>query len=503
MTNHLFDRLCNPQKADPGKIFLTSLDEGELSYGALLDRTGKIANLLVANGLGSGDRVAVQIPKSIDAIAIYLAVVRTGAIYIPLNIDYTAKEISYFLGDSTPRIFICEAEKIDQLAPLAQAAGANCLGLDPFSRDCLWHHAVEACSGEFTTVECGPDDIAAILYTSGTSGRPKGAMLSHDNLLSNARALEQAWAVTSGDCLLHALPLYHTHGLFVATNLMLLVGASMLLLPKFVEKAAIELMPHATIMMGVPTFYTRLLADDSFNQIHGENIRLFISGSAPLLVETFRAFHSRTGKVILERYGMTETGMNTSNPLVGARRAGTVGRPLPDVQLRVSDSSSAKPLPPGQTGMIEVKGPNVFKGYWNQPDKTEGAFRPDGYFVTGDLGFIDENGYLTLVGRSSDLIISGGLNIYPGEVEAEINLIEGVIESAVIGVPHADLGEAVIAIIASHALDHPAVILDHLEGRIAAFKKPKHIDFQKSLPRNAMGKVQKALLRTRYKGLFG
>jgi malonyl-CoA/methylmalonyl-CoA synthetase len=346
------------------------------------------------------------------------------------------------------------------------------------------------------------DDLAAILYTSGTTGKPKGAMLSHGNLLSNGLTLIDLWRFTPADTLIHALPIYHVHGLFVAGHCTLLSGAKMIFLPRFEAKRAVALMERASVMMGVPTFYTRLLAEDSFKRQSAARMRLFIAGSAPLSPETFRAFEERTGQCVLERYGMTETGMLTSNPYEGARIAGSVGQPLPRVALRIADPETGAPLKTGEVGGVEVKGPNIFKGYWRNPEKTAAEFRQDGAFVTGDLGFIDENGYVHLVGRAKDLIITGGLNVYPAEVEALIDAEPGVMECAVIGVPHPDFGEAVVAVIKARADFDTEGLRTALRQTLAGFKLPKKILTVTELPRNAMGKVQKNLLRAEYSGLF-
>ncbi|MET0606586.1 MAG: AMP-binding protein, partial [Beijerinckiaceae bacterium] len=363
---------------------------------------------------------------------------------------------------------------------------------------------ISGASDIFDNQRCGPDDLAAILYTSGTTGRSKGAMLSHDNLLSNSRALVDAWRFSAEDRLIHALPIYHTHGLFVATNIMLLAGGSMIFLPKFDADAVMRVMPGATSMMGVPTFYTRLLRHPDLSRESTRHMRLFVSGSAPLLAETHREWSDRTGHAILERYGMTETNMNTSNPYDGRRIAGTVGRPLPNVSLRVVEPESGIPLKTGEIGMIEVKGPNVFKGYWRMPEKTKAEFRSDGYFITGDLGKVDQNGYVHIVGRGKDLIITGGFNVYPKEIEEEIDALPGVMESAVIGLMHRDFGEGVTAIVVAQGGAEIAEkdVMEALEGRLAKFKLLKRVIFVDDLPRNAMGKVQKNVLREQYAKLY-
>jgi malonyl-CoA/methylmalonyl-CoA synthetase len=420
-----------------------------------------------------------------------------------LNTAYQKSELAFFFGDAKPKVIVCRPEMLGVIATLDREA--HVLTLDANGGE-LFDRA-EAEPEAFATVHCGPDDLAAILYTSGTTGRSKGAMLTHRNLASNAVALVESWSFTGSDVLLHALPVFHVHGLFVALHCVLLAGAKMLWLARFDAREVGELLPLATVMMGVPTFYTRLLAESSFDCERCESIRLFVSGSAPLLPETFDAFEARSGRAILERYGMTETGMITSNPLDGARVAGTVGRPLPGVQVRVTDNGQA--CAPGQVGQVEVHGPNVFRGYWNLPEKTREEFTADGWFRTGDMGeWVGSGpgqGYLRLVGRAKDLIISGGLNVYPKEIEERLDRLPGVAESAVIGVPDADFGEAVVAVLVPRdgsTLDERAVI-GALRGEIASFKIPKRVYVVPELPRNAMGKVQKNLLRERWRDLFG
>jgi malonyl-CoA/methylmalonyl-CoA synthetase len=476
--------------ADAGAPFLIEADGSELSYAALDERTGALAARLAELGVAPGDRVAVQAEKSVAGLLLYLATLRAGAIHLPLNPAYTASEVRYFLEDSEPALFVGDPERgggarrVETLQRLV--AGAPQAGL-----------ALE-------TVERSPDDLAAILYTSGTTGRSKGAMLTHSNLASNAETLREAWRFAGADRLLHALPIFHTHGLFVATNVTLLAGGSMLFLPSFDLAEILRLLPKATAMMGVPTFYTRLLAHPAFTRELTAHIRLFVSGSAPLSAETHREFEARTGHSILERYGMTETNMNTSNPYEGPRIAGTVGPPLPGVEIRIADPATGAELQVGEVGVIEIRGPNVCKGYWRMPDKTAEAFRPDGYFISGDLGFVDEAGYVRIVGRDKDLIITGGLNVYPAEVEAAIEALPGVAECAVIGVPHADFGEGVVAVVTGRAgaTLEEGPILSALAERLASFKRPKRIFFVGELPRNAMGKVQKNVLRERYAGCF-
>lgn len=501
MGNHLFD-LVRARIPAPDAPFALLDDGRRYTYADMVDVSGRFANALVSLGVKPGDRVAVQVEKSIDALMLYLGAVRAGAIFLPLNTAYTPAEIEYFLGDAEPAVFVCDPAKADALKPYAQKAGAKLetLGVGTGS---LFDKA-QAAATAFADVARGPDDLAAILYTSGTTGRSKGAMLSHDNLASNALALVDYWRFSKDDVLLHALPIFHTHGLFVATNCVLFSGASMILLPKFDPEQIFKYLPQATCLMGVPTFYVRLLQDARLTKEATRHMRLFVSGSAPLLAETHREWRERTGHAILERYGMTETNMNTSNPYAGERVAGTVGFPLPGVSARVVDPESGKVLSADEIGMIEVKGANVFKGYWRNPEKTAAEFKPDGFFITGDLGKIDGAGYVHIVGRGKDLIITGGYNVYPKEVETEIDEMQGVIESAVIGCPHPDFGEGVTAVVVVKpgATITAASIAATLEQRLAKFKLPKQVFIVQDLPRNTMGKVQKNLLRDQYKDIY-
>ncbi|HVI27433.1 malonyl-CoA synthase [Hansschlegelia sp.] len=502
MSNWLFDAI-RAAAPDPSTLFLET-SRGDWTYGDLFARSARFANALVTMGVAPGERVAVQVEKSAEALTLYLACVRAGAVYLPLNTGYTPAELDYFVGDAEPRVLVVDPAAEQALAPIAARHGARLETLSADGGGSLLTAAAQA-SDSFADVARGADDLAAILYTSGTTGRSKGAMLSHDNLLSNALTLKELWRFSPEDRLIHALPLFHTHGLFVATNIVLAAGASMIFMPKFDAAAVIAAMPGATVLMGVPTFYVRLLQQPGLTREATAGMRLFVSGSAPLLADTHRAFEERTGQKILERYGMTETNMITSNPYEGERIAGAVGFPLPGVSLRVTDPESGAPLPQGEVGMIEVKGPNVFKGYWRLPEKTRAEFRDDGFFITGDLGRIDERGYVWIVGRGKDLVISGGYNIYPKEVELEIDQLPGVLESAVIGVPHPDFGEGVTAVVVpvrGRAVDETSV-LSALEGRLARYKQPKRVVFVDELPRNTMGKVQKNVLRERYAGLYG
>ncbi len=486
--------------ADRARSFIEMEDGRAYSYGDLENISGRYARLLTNLGVTKGERVAVQVEKSPEAIFLYLACLRAGAIYLPLNPAYTKSEVDYFLGDAEPRVVVCRPESEIEISGIARAAGiAHVLTLDRDNGGSLPGRARDLTPLEdYAAAE--PGDVAALLYTSGTTGRSKGAMLTHGNLASNALALHETWGFQADDVLLHALPLFHTHGLFVATHCVLLNGTGMLFLPKFDTGAVVKLLPRATVMMGVPTFYTRLLAHAPFTAEACRNMRLFISGSAPLLEETFHAFRERTGHTILERYGMTETGMNTSNPLDGERIAGTVGFPLPGVEARVC-GDKGQVLGPGEIGTIEVRGPNVFIGYWRMAEKTKAEIRPDGFFITGDVGKIDARGTVHIVGRAKDLIICGGFNVYPKEIELCIDRIGGVDESAVIGVPHPDFGEAVLAVVKREPNAGNVTaesVIAACKSELANFKVPKQVRFVDELPRNAMGKVQKNDLRARY-----
>ncbi|WP_289032941.1 malonyl-CoA synthase [uncultured Roseibium sp.] len=502
MTNHLFSEI-RANMPDLAKTFLETADGTSLSYGDVIARSARYANALVRLGLAPGDRVAVQVEKTPDALMLYLATVRAGGVFLPLNTAYTPAEIDYFVTDAEPAVFVCDPSRADALQATASKVGASLQTLDASGKGSLLDLA-EAASDTFEDIARDADDLAAILYTSGTTGRSKGAMLSHENLASNARTLVKYWHFTADDVLLHALPIFHTHGLFVATNCLLMAGGSLLFLPKFDLDTVLGLLPRATTMMGVPTFYTRLLGSEAFTRDLVAHMRLFISGSAPLSAETHKEFSARTGHAILERYGMTETNMNTSNPYEGDRRPGTVGFPLPGVALRIADPKTGRALDQGDVGIIEVKGPNVFQGYWRMPEKTAEEFRADRYFITGDMGRIDVDGYVAIVGRSKDLIITGGFNVYPAEVEAAIDEIEGVAESAVIGVPHPDFGEGVVAVVAPKKgakLDKPGVT-QALADKLAKFKQPKQVHVLDALPRNTMGKIQKNVLRDQFKADF-
>jgi malonyl-CoA/methylmalonyl-CoA synthetase len=499
---NLFE-LCLGDKAHSDRLALESPGEGRFTYRELTLAAGRMSNALVRAGVTPRDRVAVQVEKSVSNLVLYLACLRAGAVFLPLNTAYTLAELGYFVGDAEPSLVVCDPSVRTGVEAIAQTVGARVETLDPAGQGSLADLA-RAEPAEFDTLARTDDDLAAIVYTSGTTGRSKGAMLTHGNLASNASTLVEAWRFSEADVLIHALPIYHVHGLFVAINVLLLAGGTMLFLPKFDADQVMTLMPRATTLMGVPTFYTRLLRHPGLNPDASRGMRLFVSGSAPLLAETHRGWRQRTGHAILERYGMTETGMNVSNPYDGDRVAGTVGLPLPGVEVRIVDPETGERLPAGGIGMIEVKGPNVFKGYWRMPEKTAAEFRPDGFFITGDLGQVDGRGYISIVGRGKDLIITGGLNVYPIEVEGEIDALPGVVESAVVGLPHADFGEAVTAVVATGGRSglSETEVLAALEGRLAAFKRPKRVLFVDELPRNTMGKVQKAALRTKYAGLY-
>jgi malonyl-CoA/methylmalonyl-CoA synthetase len=481
-------------------------EDGTLvSYADLLGEISHAAAALRALGVSPGDRVMAQVEKSIANIALYLATLKIGAIFNPLNTAYTAAEVEYFIGDAEPAVIVASRKSAARIEPAADRSGVRAvLTMEPDG------------SGSFTElarkqrpfkgiIKRSPDDLAALLYTSGTTGRSKGAMITHRNLSSNAKTLIGYWDFRRGDVLLHALPTFHVHGLFVALHTAILNRSKMLWLPKFEIDSVVRLLPQATVIMGVPTFYTRLLTYPGFGAKHCRNLRLAISGSAPLLPETHAEFRARTGHSVLERYGMTEAQMITSNPCKGGKRlAGSVGYPLPRISVRIADSEG-RALPPGKVGVLEVKGPNVFKGYWRNPEKTREEFRKDGYFISGDLAKMSKDGRVTIVGRAKDLIISGGFNVYPKEIEGELNSLPGISESAVVGVPHPDFGEGIIAVITSlpgKSVPSESDIIKLLGKRLAKFKLPKRIFVTDELPRNAMGKVQKNDISARYRGIF-
>jgi malonyl-CoA/methylmalonyl-CoA synthetase len=468
--------------------------------------SARIANLLDSLGLPPASRIAVQVEKSVEALLLYLGVLRAGHVFLPLNTAYQAAEIEYFIGNAEPAVVVCSGRNFTWISRLAFKAGTTHVFTLNEDRSGTLLDRAAFHADTHTPAAKSVDDLAAILYTSGTTGRSKGAMLTHGNLLSNAQVLQRYWGWQPGDVLIHALPIFHVHGLFVASHGALLNGSKMLWLGKFDPKAVLARLPEATVFMGVPTLYVRLLGEAGLTRAACKNMRLFISGSAPLLIETFNDWRERTGHTILERYGMSETVMLTSNPYRtedGERRGGTVGFPLPGVGLRVRDDQG-RALPPGEVGGIEVKGPNVFAGYWRMPEKTREEFTADGWFRTGDVGKVDPDGYVTIVGRSKDLIITGGYNVYPAEVEGFLNELPGVAESAVIGAPHPDFGEGVLAVVVARAgaQVRGAELIAALKGRIAGFKVPKQVFVVNELPRNTMGKVQKNLLREQHKGHF-
>jgi malonyl-CoA/methylmalonyl-CoA synthetase len=511
--NNLFSALRAAFPADLTAVAVET-DEG-LSYSWQdLDRaTAMMANLLQSLDLPEGSRVAVQVEKSVEAMVLYLACLRAGCVFLPLNTAYQSAEIEYFIGNAEPAVVVCSPANFGWVSKIAFKAGTQhvfTLGDDRTGSllERAAHH-----SDQHTPAARQADDLAAILYTSGTTGRSKGAMLTHGNLLSNAATLKDYWGWTAtggptgqGDVLIHALPIFHVHGLFVAIHGALINGSKMIWMAKFDPKRVIAHMAKATVFMGVPTLYVRMLAEPTLDKAAVKNMRLFIAGSAPLLIETFTEWQQRTGHTILERYGMSETAMLTSNPYKakeGERRGGTVGFPLPGVGVRVR-GDAGQDLPAGEIGGIEVRGPHVFKGYWRMPEKTREEFTSDGWFKTGDVGQIDKQGYVTIVGRSKDLIISGGYNVYPAEIEGYINDMPGVAESAVVGVPHPDFGEVGVAVLTlkSGAALEPEAVIASLKAKLANFKIPKRCYVVSELPRNTMGKVQKNLLRDQHKGLF-
>ena len=504
MNQNLYLQFSGNFERRPDKVMIDTPSGEQYRYRDVLSTSRRMARALRESGVVPGDRVVVQVDKSPQAIMLYLACLQTGAVYLPLNTAYTEAEVEYFLTDAEPRFHVCRPDDIDTARRLAQRCGVSVVESLGAEADGSLMERVAKAEEDPHIAELEANDLASILYTSGTTGRSKGAMLSHGNLAANSQALAQTWRFSADDHLLHALPIFHTHGLFVACNIILTVGASMTFLPRLDAEQLLDLMPRATALMGVPTFYTRLLASPRLNRETTANMRLFVSGSAPLLAETHREFSERTGHAILERYGMTETNMNTSNPYDGERRPGTVGFALPGSEVRITDREAGKALPAGETGLVEVRGPNVFQGYWRMPEKTASEFRDDGFFITGDLGLIDEDGYLHIVGRDKDLVISGGYNVYPKEIEQWIDELPQVMESAVIGVAHPDLGEGVTAAVVlkpGESLDESDV-LAALKDKVARYKQPKRVFFIDSLPRNVMGKVQKNALRERYADIY-
>ncbi|HKY90782.1 MAG TPA: malonyl-CoA synthase [Nevskiaceae bacterium] len=490
---------------DPSRPFLVTAAGERLTYRDLDARTARIGAALSALGVEVGDRVAVQVEKSPEAFLLGIACLRLGAVLVPLNTAYTPAELDYFVGDAQPRLVVCDPHMRDAIGELARRHGdARVETLDAQGQGTFAQAVAAADAARFRRFAGDGDALAALLYTSGTTGRSKGAMITRRNLASNAVALVEAWRLVPSDVMLHALPIFHVHGLFISGNAILAAGASFVFLPKFDAADVLRRLRDVTVLMGVPTFYTRLLQLPGLDRAATAGMRLFVSGSAPLLAETHREFEARTGHGIVERYGMTETQINASNPYDGARVPGAVGFPLPGVTIRITDLEKGVPLATGETGMIEVRGPNVFRGYWRNPEKTAADLKPDGFFRTGDVGRFDERGYLFIVGRAKDLVITGGYNVYPIEVETEIDQLPGVVESAVIGVPHPDFGEGVTAVV----LCKPgtglteAAVLDALKDRLAKYKLPKRVLFADDLPRNALGKVQKNVLRERHGDLY-
>lgn len=498
MSESLYDSLVEVAQSKSGKPCLLLDDGTPVSYEQLFNDVHRVAAVLNEYGISTGERVVAHCDKTPLTLALYLACLQIGAIYVPLNTAYTSNELGYFLDNAEPRLYVGSTE-----VESATDRSLHQLTLDADGRGSLWDASRRVSEPYARSVARYGDDVAAILYTSGTTGRSKGAMLTHRNLLSNARTLNEVWGFRDDDVLLHALPIYHVHGLFVAIHCALLSGCAMIFQQRFDVKDVMRELPNATVLMGVPTFYTRLLAQPDFGRDTVSNMRLFISGSAPLTEQTFREFSERTGREILERYGMSETLMNTSNPLYGERKAGTVGFPLPDVSLRITDDHGAE-LARGEVGGIELKGPNVFKGYWEMPEKTAKEFRGDGYFMTGDMGVLDEDGRVSIVGREKDVVISGGLNVYPAEVETAIGELHDVDDVAVIGAPHPDFGEGVVAVVVSssgHVVETQSV-RTQLKEVLAGFKQPQQVETVDELPRNAMGKIQKNVLREQFQEVF-
>lgn len=503
--NYLAQQLRASSVNQEHRTFAKKLDGSIVSYSDFFNGAEAIARVLISKGVKANDRVAVQVDKSVEVLQLYIGTVLAGAVFLPLNTAYTTSEVSYFLEDASPSLFVCDPKSLSELEPVAKRLGVLAVEtLDSDGQGSLVDltnaDAFKMDNQPFTAIERGEDDLAAFLYTSGTTGRSKGAMLTHKNLWSNANTLKVFWSFDANDVLIHALPIFHTHGLFVAINTTLAAGSSLIFMPSFDVDQVIAAMSDATVLMGVPTFYVRLLKHQSLSLESVNNMRLFVSGSAPLLPETHTRWQEKTGTAILERYGMTETNMNTSNPYTGDRLPGTVGFPLPSVEVIITDPKTGEQLPNGEVGSIEVRGPNVFKGYWNMPEKTKEELRNNGFFITGDLGMIDDKGYVSIIGRSKDLIITGGYNVYPKEIELIIDDLEGVSESAVIGIPHSDFGEAVTAVIVSNSGSTLTEdqIKQSLSSDIAKFKQPKKVFFVDELPRNTMGKVQKNILRDTY-----
>jgi len=505
--DNLFSALRAAFPADRSGVAIETDNQLNYTWQDIERATAMMANLLVSLKLPKGARVAVQVEKSVEAALLYLATLRAGYVFLPLNAAYQSGEVAYFISNAEPSVVVCSPQNLSWVGTLAAEAGVQHVFTLGDDRCGTWLDRTAQYSDQHEAAHKRPDELAAILYTSGTTGRSKGAMLTHGNLLSNAQVLKKYWGWKPGDVLIHALPIFHVHGLFVALHGALINGSKMIWLAKFDPKLVVKKLPEATVFMGVPTLYVRLLAEPGLTREACRNMRLFVAGSAPLLIETFNEWHTHTGHTILERYGMSETAMLTSNPYEqpqgNERRGGTVGFPLPGVALRVRGDGNEL-LPAGEIGGIEVNGPNVFSGYWRMPEKTKEEFTDDGFFKTGDVGLVDARGYVTIVGRSKDLIISGGYNVYPAEIEGSINEMAGVAESAVVGVPHKDFGEVGVALIIAKlgATPDPQQILAELKSKLANFKVPKRCFVVSELPRNAMGKVQKKLLREQYGALF-
>ena len=504
MNTNIYNVFTEHFPADSSSLFIETEDGQTWSYAELETECARLACFLTEAGVKKGERVAVQVEKTPDAVFLYLACLRAGFIYLPLNTAYTENELAYFLDNAEPVVVVCRSSNLSAFKKIAEGKTVRQFYTLENAPEHNLLHLSDSTRPQFETVACEKDDVAVILYTSGTTGRPKGAMITHGNLAANGLALKEIWGFNRNDVLLHALPIFHIHGLFVACHCVLLSGSKMLFIPKFNAETVTQLLPRASVLMGVPTFYTRLLSNPAFSSAVCNNMRLFISGSAPLLEQTFEDFQVRSGHTILERYGMTETGMNTSNPLEGKRKAGTVGFPLPGVTARIVDDAG-QPVTANTVGNLQVKGGNVFKGYWRMPDKTAEEFTPDGFFKTGDMATLDNEGYISIVGRGKDMVITGGFNVYPKEIELEIDEIDGVVESAIIGIPHPDFGEAVTAVVTRDNNDSGCTeenIIATLKPKLANYKIPKRILFIDELPRNTMGKVQKNLLRETYAGLF-
>nr|WP_295709929.1 malonyl-CoA synthase [uncultured Halomonas sp.] len=504
MSHNLFETFAEKMRERAASDFITTREGRRYRYSDAMDISAKLAGALTELGVQKSDRVAVQVDKSPEAILLYLACLRIGGVYLPLNTGYTGDEIRYFLTDAEPALFVCRPKLEEQARGLASETGCPAIATLGSAADGSLMETAKQATPREDIIALDERDLAAILYTSGTTGRSKGAMLTHKNLASNAETLVKAWHFSAEDRLIHALPIFHTHGLFVACNVTLMAGASMLFLPKFDADVIFEELPHGSVMMGVPTFYTRLVQDERLTPEVTAQMRLFVSGSAPLTAETHEAFEAKTGHAILERYGMTETNMNLSNPYEGARRAGTVGMPLPGVEMRITNRENGDEVPLGEIGMLQIRGPNVFIGYWRMPEKTREELLDDGFFITGDLAMVDEQGYVHIVGRDKDLVISGGYNVYPKEVEQVIDELDQVAESAVIGLPHPDFGEGVTAVVVRQqgAELEEAKVIKHLDGRLAKYKQPKRVFFVDELPRNTMGKVQKNELRKRFNDTY-